>query len=400
MIQRFDVVIVGGGMVGSALALALARADLRVALLEAAEPPAFDPAQPHDIRVSAITRASQRVFERLDAWRGMRTRRISPYQAMEVWDAAGSGVIRFHAEEIGEPDLGHIIENRVIQLALLDGVRRLPAITLFCPAALAGLDVDDRAARVRLDDGRVLEAPLAVGADGARSRLRELAGIEVEIHSYHQQAVTCTVATELPHLATAWQRFLPAGPLAFLPLSDGQCSIVWSTGEAHAEEIMALDDAAFREVLGEAFAHRLGTIIDSGSRGAFPLRGSQAGVYVRPRVALVGDAAHTIHPLAGQGVNLGLMDAATLADVLLGAGGRDLGDLRVLRRYERARRGEDIIMMRAMEGFRALFGNPLPPVQWLRNTGLDVVDRIGPLKRGLIRRAMGLAGELPSLARA
>jgi len=393
----FEVVIVGGGMVGATLGCALARQGRNIAVVEAREPAPFEPADDYDLRVSALSRASQRIFQSLGVWDGIVSRRASPYEHMHVWDATGDGEIHFDCAELGEPNLGHIVENRVIQDALLDVLKAHDNVTWLCPASLDALEVQAAQAVLTLDDGRRVSAQLVVGADGARSRLRELAGIEVERHGYGQRGVVANVATEHSHEATAWQRFLPTGPLAFLPLGDGRCSIVWSADDARAEALMAMDDEAFRQELGAALGYRLGHVTSVSPRAAFPLAGSQARDYVRPRVALVGDAAHTIHPLAGQGANLGFLDAATLAEVLAGAD--DPGVPGLLRRYERARRGEDVLMMRAMEGFKLLFGNELGPLAWLRNTGLKLADRAGPVKHELIRRAMGLSGELPALAR-
>lgn len=398
--QHHDVVIVGGGMVGATLGCALARQGRRIAVIEAREPAPFDPAADYDLRVSAISRASQRIFEHLGAWPGMLARRASPYAHMHVWDATGNGEIHFDCAELGEPNLGHIIENRVIQDALLERLKHEDNVSWLCPASLAALTVEADGARLTLEDGRELRTPLVVGADGARSKVRELAGIDVARQAYGQRGVVATVATEKPHAATAWQRFLPTGPLAFLPLADGRCSIVWSADDARAEALMAMDDASFARELGAAFGHRLGGIVSVSPRAAFPLAGSQAAAYVRPRIALVGDAAHTIHPLAGQGANLGFLDAAALADVLAGVpAGGDLGHHALLRRYERARRGDNVLTMRAMEGFKLLFGNDLAPLTWLRNTGLALTNRAGPVKHELIRRAMGLSGERPTLAR-
>ncbi len=394
----FEIVIVGGGMVGATLGCALAREGRNIAVVEAREPAPFDPADDYDLRVSALSRASQRIFESLGVWDGVVSRRASPYEHMHVWDATGDGEIHFDCAELDEPNLGHIVENRVIQDALLEVLKAHDNVTWLCPASISALEVQAQQAVLTLDDGRRVSARLVVGADGARSRLRELAGIEVERHAYGQRGVVANVATDKSHQSTAWQRFLPTGPLAFLPLGDGRCSIVWSADDARAEAIMAMDDETFRRELAAALGHRLGPVVDTTPRAAFPLAGSQASEYVRPRVALVGDAAHTIHPLAGQGANLGFLDAAALADVVAQAGD-DPGVMAMLRRYERARRGDDILMMRAMEGFKLLFGNELGPLAWLRNTGLKLADRAGPVKHELIRRAMGLSGELPALAR-
>ncbi len=398
----YDIVINGGGMVGAALACALGDSPLRVAVLESRRPQPLNPTDPAELRVSAIGRASQRLFVAVGAWEAMTAQRVSPFREMRVWDAGGAGSIHFDCAEIGEPGLGWIIENRAIQWALLDRLEGFQNVDLLCPAALEECRIQDHRVELGLASGRRLSTRLLVGADGGGSRVRTLAGIATRGWDYSQKGVVCVVATELPHQETAWQRFLPGGPLAFLPLADGRCSIVWSTGHGHAEDLLALDDAAFAQALGDAFDHRLGGIIGVGPRAAFPLRLQHAMAYTRPRVALVGDAAHVVHPLAGQGVNLGLLDAAALAEVLLDAvrDKRDPGSLRVLRRYERWRKGENVMMLAVMDGFKRLFGNPLPPVAWLRNLGLGLTDAAAPLKHRIIRRAMGLSGDLPRRVRA
>jgi 2-octaprenylphenol hydroxylase len=403
MNQQYDLIIIGGSHVGATLACALGGAGLRVVVVEAQEPPNAWPADSVDLRVFAITRASQRIFQHLGAWAAMEAMGISPFRRMEVWDAGGDGSIRFDCADIGEPTLGHIIESRVIQEALRRRLQDLPSVDWCCPAHLAELQLEAAGpARVVLVDGRVLEAALVVGADGAESRVRTLAGIDLAREEYRQQGLVAVVCSELPHAETARQRFLPSGPLAFLPLRDGRCSIVWSTTPEQAQELLALEETEFLERLGAAFELRLGRMLATGPRVAFPLVRRHAARYIGPRVALVGDAAHTIHPLAGQGVNLGLLDAAALAEALLAArvAGRDLGGERALRQYERGRRGANQLMMSAMDGFKGLFGSPLAPVRQLRNLGLDLVDRAGPLKEAIIRQAMGLDGELPELARA
>jgi 2-octaprenylphenol hydroxylase len=399
----YDLLIAGGGMVGSALACALGDADLKIGLLEGAPLDRIRPGLELDARVSAISHASQRIFAAVGAWDGIAAWRVSPFRDMRVWDATGFGSIHFDSAAIGEPLLGWIIENRVIQFALLERVRQLPAVELLCPATLdTAQALENGCWRVCLSDGREFTTRLLVGADGAQSRVRQLAGIETSGWSYDQTAIVANVRTAEPHQQTAWQRFLPTGPLAFLPLADGRCSIVWATPPEQADALLALNEAEFAEALAEAFDQRLGAIVEVGHRAAFPLRLQHARAYVQPGLALIGDAARVIHPLAGQGVNLGLLDAATLAEVVLDAvaAGHDFGSLKVLRRYERWRKGDNLLMMGMMDGFKRLFGNGLPPVRLLRNIGLNLTDTAGPLKNFIARRAMGLAGDLPRLARA
>jgi len=400
--NQFDVVIIGAGIVGATAACALGEAGVRVALVEA-RPLASDADDgARDARVFAITRASQQIFTSIDVWNRIVAREAYPFREMEVWDAGGTGVIHFDCADIGEPCLGHIIEPRHIHAALRERLRTLAAVTLFCPAQFNDIAITDAAVSVGLEEGATLTADLIVAADGARSPLRERLGIPTHLHDYRQSSLVARVATEYPHQATARQRFLPGGPLAFLPMEAGWSAIVWTLPTAEAEEMLALDRKAFHEALGTAFDFRLGWIMDSEPREVYPLTRLHADRYVGERIALIGDAAHAIHPLAGQGVNLGLLDAAALAEVILAAKprGGNPGALSVLRRYERWRRGDNLLMLSAMDGFNVLFGNELGPVRWLRNAGLSLVNAAGPAKELLMRHAAGLAGDLPALARA
>ena len=399
--NSFDVVIVGGGMVGSALACALALEGFSIAVVESREPAGSWPRDELDLRVSALTRASQHILHNLGVWERMCAMRVSPYREMHVWDAGGSGSIHFDCAEIGEPDLGHIVENRVTQLALWERLGSLSKVRRLCPAAVTTIDLQRSRPVATLEDGEVVQADLLVAADGARSALRGMAGIATQGWAYGQHAVVANVRPEKSHRETAWQRFMPSGPLAFLPIDDGRCSIVWSTSPQHAKELLALDEAAFCRDLGLASEHVLGTILETGPRAQFPLRLRHAKNYVARGLALVGDAAHTVHPLAGQGVNLGFLDAAALADTLVDAreAGRQLGDLNTLRRYERTRKGANLGMLAAMDGFKRLFGNDITPLRLVRNLGLNLTDAATPIKHLITRRALGTLGELPRLAR-
>lgn len=400
-VERFDVLIVGGGMVGATLASALAGSSLRVAILEGGEPRDVLPDDPIDLRVSAITRASRRIFTALGAWDGMVARRVSPFREMHVWDAGGEGEIHFDSAEIGEAELGHIVENRVVQIALWERLRGAENVSVFCPAACAALRHEAKETRVHLEDGRELSARLVVGADGAQSRVRQFARIPVQGWQYNQHGLVATVRTESGHRETAWQRFLPGGPLAFLPLHDGRCSIVWSCSPQQAARLQAMEDAAFCEELSRAFDGKLGRVLETSARAAFPLRLQHAQRYVAAGLALIGDAAHSVHPLAGQGVNLGILDAACLAEVLLDAraSGKDVASLAVLRRYERWRKGHNLLMMATMDGFKRLFGSDWWPLRGARNAGLNLTDRLSPVKHVIMAQAMGRGGDLPRLAR-
>lgn len=392
---HYDIVIVGGGMVGSALACALGESALKIAVIEGRKPDFDWPEDNYDIRVSAITRASQRLFEKLAVWEAIRAQRVSPYNEMYVWDATGDGSIHFDCADIGEPNLGHIIENRVISKALTERTEQFDNIDLFCPATPHRLLLHMDHAQLELDDGIIIESGLLVGADGGNSWVRQQAGIQVDTRTYNQQALVTTVKTELYHQDTAWQRFLPTGPLAFLPLTDGYSSIVWSTTPEQANELLELDDAEFKATLADAFEHQLGEITEVGPRAAFPLKGQHAKHYVKPHLALVGDAAHTIHPLAGQGVNLGFADIIQLAQVILEDNNnrKATGSYKSLRRYERARRGDNLMMLESMGAFKNLFSNDSPALSQLRNVGLNITDKLVPAKQLFMRHAMGLNNE-------
>ncbi|WP_280289107.1 2-octaprenyl-3-methyl-6-methoxy-1,4-benzoquinol hydroxylase [Pseudomonas sp. BN417] len=404
--MRADLIIVGAGMVGSALALALKDSGLDILLIDGSplSVKPFDQATPFEPRVSALSAASQRILERLGAWSGVTARRSSPYGEMQVWDGSGTGQIHFSAASVHAEVLGHIVENRVIQDALLEPLHD-SCIGLLPGARLERLRRSGDDWLLTLVDGRELRTPLVVAADGANSAVRRLAGCATREWDYLHHAIVTSVRCAEPHQRTAWQRFTDDGPLAFLPLErDGEhwCSIVWSATPLEAERLMALDDTAFCAELGRAFEWRLGEVLGADPRLCIPLRQRHAKRYVEEGLVLIGDAAHTIHPLAGQGVNLGFLDAAVLAEVLLHAVGRGerLAEERVLGRYERRRMPHNLAMMAAMEGFERLFqANPLP-LRWLRNSGLKWVDGMPEAKALFVRQALGLSGDLPELARA
>jgi 2-polyprenylphenol 6-hydroxylase len=405
--RDLDVAVIGAGMVGAATAALLAQAapSISIAVLDAEAPPRWRAGDEPGLRVSALSEASRRILAACGAWDEIAAGRISPYTRMRVWDGAipagGPGEIRFDAADVLAPVLGHIVENELVRLALRDALLRLDNVRLLDGARLETLALDGERAELGIEDGRRLRARLVVGADGATSPSRTMAGLAVQGHDYEQRAVVCNIRCQLPHRQTAWQRFLPEGPLAFLPLRDGRVSIVWSTTPERAEAVLAADDEHFRAAVTEASDACLGEVLEAGPRAAFPLRMRYAPVYTRARYALVGDAAHTVHPLAGQGVNLGFLDAAALAQVVAAglAAGRDPGDAALLRRYERWRKPENFLAMHAFDGINRLFSNDSPALGSLRRAGLTVVDRLAPLKGVFIRRAMGLEGDLPGVAR-
>ncbi len=317
---------------------------------------------------------------------------------MTVWDAEGTGGIEFDCADVGAPALGHIVENRTIVSALLERVAESADITAFGEARLQDCSRTDSAPgmRVQLEDGVALEVDLLVAADGALSRVRDMMAFSTREWDYGHRAIVTTVQVERPHQDTCWQRFLTSGPLAFLPLpGEGgrhYCSIVWSLRDELVNDLLALEEQAFCTALERAFEGCLGKVLHCAGRFAFPLRQRHAIDYVQAGVALVADAAHTIHPLAGQGINLGLQDVAVLAqEVLAGhARGVNPGQIELLRRYQRRRKGENLLMMAAMDGFKALFEQQALPLRWLRNAGMRGVSQMGPLKQQLIRRAMGV----------
>jgi len=401
MNKDYDIIIVGAGMVGATLACALGQQGFQVALVEAVKPDFNWPEESVDQRVSAITSASQKIFESIGVWQTMQAQRVSPYQEMRVWDATGSGAIHFDSAELGVSRLGHIVENRVTVFALHQQLDALKDVSLLMPNSITELNIDTNKAHVTLDSGEILNANLVVAADGSRSKLRELAGIETTGWSYHQHGVVAHITTSKSHQSTAWQRFMPDGPLAFLPLSDGSSSIVWSTTPEHADALLAMNETDFLDALQQSFGDSLGRMLSCGPRAAFPLHMQHAKAYTLPRLALLGDAAHTVHPLAGQGVNLGLADAASLAEVLVSArqAHQDFGAHKTLRRYERWRKGENLAMIATMDGFKRLFGSTQPAIKWIRNLGLGLTNSTTPVKNLIMRQAMGMEGDLSRLAR-
>lgn len=407
--MQADIVIVGAGMVGTTLALALKDSGLSIVILEsnATTYKEFKVDTPFEPRVSAISIASQRVLQYVGAWAGVAARRISPYSQMYVWDGSGTGHIEFEAAAVHQPILGHIIENRVIQDALLEQLEKAnDKITLLSEVELESLERTAEGWNIVLKDCLQIKAKLVVGADGARSKVRQLADIKTREWDYFHQAIVTSVRCEKPHQQTAWQRFTDEGPLAFLPLSlngdEHWCSIVWSLPPTVAEQVMALDDKAFCKRLGESLEHKLGNIEKADPRLCIPLRQRHAKRYIQQGLAVIGDAAHVIHPLAGQGVNLGFMDAAALAETILEAvaQGEEISTAKVLSRYERSRMPHNLGMMAAMETFERLFQADPLPVRWLRNTGLKMVNQLPEAKALFVRRALGIEGSLPKMAMA
>lgn len=400
---HFDILVVGGGMVGSALALGLSRQGWNVGLVEGSDrktlletSAAASDVEDFDPRVSAISVASQRLLEQLDVWSEILAGRHCPYQIMTVWDGDGTGRIQFEAAELRTPALGTILENGRIVRALVAALTASD-VELIDGVKVTGWWQHQHERGLHLEDGGKLAAKLVVAADGAHSRLRQWVGLPTREWDYDQQAIVCTVRTTQSHRFTAWQRFSPTGPLAFLPLSTESgdehfCSIVWSQDTEEARRLMALADDAFRTELESAIERELGSVEVVSRRYAFPLRQRHAKDYIASGFALVGDAAHTIHPLAGQGANLGYGDVRVLLEELARArkAGIDPDNHLVLARYQRRRKGENLAMMAAMEGFKQLFGRDELSVRWLRNTGMRWLNQLGPVKNRIAAEAMGL----------
>jgi 2-octaprenyl-3-methyl-6-methoxy-1,4-benzoquinol hydroxylase/2-octaprenylphenol hydroxylase len=387
-----DVAVVGGGMVGAAAALALARAGFATALLEARAPAPWHGEDEVDLRVVGLAPSSIALLDGLDVWTSIRDCRAAAYAQMHVWDARSGAAIDFDAATAGRAWLGWIVENSLVQWTLwqaLDaaGVQRL------CPAQVTGYQAHEDRVVLELEAGGTtsVAARLLVAADGAGSPLRGMAGLQTHGRDYGQRAVVAHVATERAHQYTAWQRFLPGGPLALLPLADGRSSIVWSLPEAEAQRVLALDDAGFCRELGIASDLRLGKVLSTTRRAAFPLRLQLADAYQAERFVLLGDAAHAVHPLAGQGVNLGLRDVAELRDTLVAAraAGRDIAAAHVLRRYARRRRSADTLDAWSFDALARIYAWQAPPLVAARALGVRLADHLPPLKRRFAAHAAG-----------
>lgn len=400
MKEQFDVVIVGGGMVGAAVACCLGGSNLKVAVIEHEYPQAFDASQPHDLRVSALSIASKTILETVGAWQGIEAKRLCPFKRMRVWEGAGD--TEFCSDDIGHSELGYIVENRLTQLALLERIENFSNIELICPVQITQLNYSHHSdSELVLNNGRTLNTKLIVAADGAQSKIRQGVNIGVTSWDYDQHAMVIYIETAYPQQDITWQRFVASGPQAFLPLTGNFGSIVWYNSPDEVKRLKSLAPDVLKEELMATFPDCLGDVMRVISSTSFPLKRQHAQHYVKHGVALVGDAAHTINPLAGQGVNIGLLDAAALAEVIMGATqqGRNISDVSVLKQYEKMRRTENLKMMTVMDVFYQAFSNDFFPLKFLRNLGLGLAERVTPLKNKVMRGAMGLEGALPKLAR-
>jgi len=398
----FDVIIVGAGLVGASLACALAQLEhgqhLRIAVIEAGNEPSHYADEHFDPRVVALTHASQQLLIDIGCWDAIAKQRVCAYKHMTVWDGEGTAQIDFDCADVRAPQLGHIVENSVIVHALRERMKQHNNIYIIQPAAVESVtqpSATQSVVKVMLNTGAQLSASLLIAADGAQSKVRDLVNFATREWDYGQRAIVTTVRTEQPHDYTAWQRFMQTGPLAFLPLHNKGdahwCSIVWSADDALADELMALTDEQFCARMGAAFEYRLGHVTQCAERFAIPLRQRHARTYIQPSIALVGDAAHNIHPLAGQGVNLGLLDVVALTQEIDRAltRGIPLADYSLLRRYQRERLASNLGMMATMEAFKRLFGSQSLTVNWLRNTGMRQLNSLSAVKKMIVNKALG-----------
>jgi ubiquinone biosynthesis UbiH/UbiF/VisC/COQ6 family hydroxylase len=384
----FDIVVAGAGMVGASAALAFARNGFRVALVETAPPAAdVDEDGAYDLRVSAISPHSRSILEGLGVWQLLHRERVCDYEQMYIWHQHGHASVSFDAVDLARNSLGAIVENRLLQRAIHDACERDPKIEWFMPdRVIELLENGAQEVELRLDGGRCLRARLLIAADGRNSPTRGLAGISVQAGSYRQTAIVANVDTELSHRHTAWQRFLNTGPLAFLPLANGQCSIVWSCDDDFAGKILEAGDDEFCDALGEAFEFKLGKITGCSARASFPLGWHRCEPWVKNRVLLIGDAAHSVHPLAGQGVNLGFSDVEVLASLV--GNGAQLSGQKQLRRYERRRNSETWIATTSFSGLKWIYGLEQVPLTAVRDLGMRMVDETPWVKRAMMQKAM------------
>lgn len=405
--QSYDIAIIGGGMIGLTLAVSLSGHGFSIAVLDTSEPaPEWqqcnelspEPA----LRVSAISLATEQVFRHCQVWDELVNTRVCSYTDMDVREQDSFAQIQFSHHQVQQPYLGHIIENDRIRAALWHKAQQCEDIALIAPCVVKTLQMGGSTNIIQLESEQLLTARLLVGADGAQSRVRQQAGFPASFWDYEQKAIVATIKTELPHGQVARQVFTPTGPLAFLPLwNEHLCSIVWSQDTDAANELLALDEAEFNQRLAVAFDLQLGTCQLQSERQGFPLRMQYARQWISEGVAVIGDAAHTIHPLAGQGANLGILDAAALAETLIALkqASKDIGTAKHLRAFERWRKTEASQMVATMEAFKQLFAGSNPMLKFVRGVGMSLTNQLPVAKHLIIQRAMGMSGELPEMAK-
>ncbi|MGY3884387.1 FAD-dependent monooxygenase [Aeromonas aquatica] len=385
--EHCDIAIVGAGMVGAATACLLAAQGLSIRVIETQLPAPYAPEQPLDLRVSAISQASVALLTQAGAWQGLQQMRLCPYRRLETWELDGFAT-RFDAADLGLPQLGYIIENRLVQLALLKRMEDFPNIQTHTPAAVTRLQQSADHATLLLDDGTELQARWVLACDGAESLTRRLAGIGVSRFEYRQHCMLINIDTDFEQEDITWQQFTPSGPRAFLPLPGRHGSLVWYDSPARIRALSAMSNEALTAEVRRHFPARLGGFQVTG-KGSFPLVRRHANDYHAGRVLLLGDAAHTINPLAGQGVNLGFKDVACWVELLHKAGG-DWHQLALAGRYERRRRPDNLLMQSGMDLFYGVFSNEIGPLRLARNLALNLADKAGPLKEMALRYALGL----------
>ena len=389
-VSEFDIIVIGGGIVGSAAACQFANQFDRIAIIDNSEFTPWQADSSFGLRVSALNLAGSKLLSELEVWSQVQTMRSFPYTSMVVWEESGDARIEFNANETAYTHLGTIVENQVLLTALNNRLEQQDSITCFNGCSLQTITaVGNTSMLVELDNGTRLSAQLIIGADGQRSKVRECMGIETSLNAYNQAGLVCNVQTELTHDNTAWQCFTSDGPLALLPLQDKLCSVVWSVPQSRCEQLQELPDSHFNAEISAAFAHTLGQLQVISERKYFVLQGAHSDRYIGHRVVLMGDAAHVVHPLAGLGLNLGLEDVRCLSELLANSD-RALGSERILRKYERERKSENLVMQRALEAIDSLFRSEQPAVRTMRSLGVNFTNKILPLKLLFMQRAMGV----------